>query len=302
MKGEKMKKLLLVMVILAVSAPGFGAVLVYKVSETLKGYRFTWNSESFVKDVNGTPDVNDANAAPPLSGSSSELESAKAESMKFAGYIVMDVNVGSLLINDANTGVALVLVDKTAKTYTVMRTVTDANGIADPNFGDVHGTLYATSVLDKNGNVTKQEAALFDCVVFKQSISTLDVNDPNKGIGTADEHSTLNWGFNNMIGKLSLVDITGAKVKVSVPKSLKGQGSFNKLKDSITSTVKCLNSHVTKTTYSDVLTEDDVFAGTTIKLDTKLTKNANGQDFSFTAAVADLITQLKAKGYTEAAL
>lgn len=297
-----MKKLLAVAIVVGLYVPSFGSVLVYKVSESLKGYQFTWKSESFVKDVNYvTPEPNDANAAEPLHGSSSKLESAKAESVKFAGYLVIDVNTGSTLMNDPNTGVALILLDKILKTYTVMRTVADANGNADPNFGNAQASLFPTAVLDKKGVVTKQEAALLDCSVFIEAGSTSDVNDPNKGKGTSNDHSSLVWNLNSMIGKLSLVDIAGDKVKINVPRSLKGQGSSNKIQESIATAVKRLNPHVKVTTDSDNSIEDDVFAGTTITLDTKLTRTANSQKFTFNAAVADIIAQLKSRGYVQAA-
>jgi hypothetical protein len=297
-----MKKLLVAAIVLTLSAQSFGAVLVYKVSEKLKGYQLTWNSESFVKDVNVAPDPNDPNTLPPFSGFSAKLESAKTESLKFRGYLITDVNTESLLMNDVDTGVALVLVDNEAKTFTVVRTMTDANGNPDPNFGSAQASMYPTSVLNKKGIVTKPEAVLFDCQVFDKSTSAADVNDPNTGVGTSNTHSTLNWDLITMTGKVSLVDITGTKVKVGVPKSLKGQGTAFKVVATASNIVKNLNSHAVVTTDSDVAIEDDVFGSTTIKLDTRLTRNANGRNLSFSAAVADLISQLKNKGYTQTQL
>jgi hypothetical protein len=299
-----MKKLLFVVTVLLLTAPGFGEVLVYKVSEKLKGYECLRGTSGFHKTITGAPYPNDPNAAGPLSGSSESMNRLQVKYPQFSGYLIMDVNVNSLHINDANTArdtaviMALLLVDKANRHYTLIGTVADVNGNHDPNFGQISGTLHERSFFGKNGRM-KAPVAAFECNVH---IATYVKHDSHSSPPLTVNYYTyadFSWGFNAMVGPLSAVDIAGNGNKYNLPKSLNGHAYYNHLAVDSYNSVEELNAVVEVARYSNEFNEHEAYRTTTIKLDIMLTRNANVKDFSVKDTANDLVEQFKEQGYSE---
>jgi hypothetical protein len=311
-----MKKLVMLLLVLALCAPCFGSILVYKQSGSTKGLTLAWND--FERDVyiedEEDEDPCDANQ---LESDTTTLTSSQDAKGKIAGYIVMDVNISTLLINDlplpdtnannlvtlaaAADGVAMILVDKKAKTFKVIRNVQVAWSldagilVGDSNYGsiDAEGMYKAEQVLSSKGKVTKKTLAWFDVDGYLSSNLSTDL-DP----GDKDVYTDQAFGLGSMTGALKKVDIDGSKTKVLVPTTLKGHGY-----SSVTEGIDIYHSYSfewgSASTYSDIYTETQLDGNAKMTLDKKATKAANQSTPTTLGTTQTLVNDLEADGYTK---
>jgi hypothetical protein len=305
------------------------AVLVYKVNQSsLSGWQLDFNDSSRRVDIDSV-DPCDPNQQPPLNAEwdTTTLSSAQPSSSKITGYIVMDVNVSTLRINDLDPkgdpnaitphdaaaisdGVGLIIIDKKAKTYQVIyKTWTpDADKtdwVADANYGSIgnDGIFKAVVVKNKNGKVMpKKTLGVFG---LEADVYSSNLDDGN-GVYEGDVDGVYTWAqghwewdFSTMTGALSNVDIDGSKVKVLVPKSLKGLAWVANSGTIGTQTTK-VNSKTTVITRSVVRTSEDLPGKASMALDVKLTKKANaGPVKGTTSSTMDEIISSLPSGYKE---
>jgi hypothetical protein len=321
-----MKKLIMLLFVLALCAPSFGAILVYKQSGSLKGFTFNWNE--WYKDVYiDEADPNDPNQTPPLEVDTETLTSAQDASAKIVGYVVMDVNITSLLVNDmapnndanfaaaitaddANAisdGVALIIIDKKAKTYKVIYNTLAVNTaktawVADANYGYIDAEMHnAVVVLNKKGTATEKTLVVLGVEGHLDSNKNTSLDDPNKGIeGDKDEYGNQEFGLDTMTGALKKVDIDGSKVKVLVPTSLKGHG-YGDISEGTEIEKYIEYSKTYVYTDSDIYADTSVNGNASMLLDKKLTQSANesGGYLTTKATVAAIVAALEADDYDE---
>jgi hypothetical protein len=300
------------MTVLALCAPSFGAILVYKQSSSLKGFEFNWDVYTKGIDVQ-ISDPCDANQTPPLYVNTTTLTSAQDTSAKLESYVVMDVDVNTLVINDEYPvdnnslevnnvaaeadGAAMIIVDKKAKTYTVIRLTgrlapADENDfVADANYGYVEadGIFKAVAVLKKD-KATKKTLAVLEMTGHLNSSKQTDLsdhNDPNHDItSTSDKYKDQEFGLETMTGALKKADIDGSKEKVLIPTSLKGHG-WKEISDGtrIWGNIQWRDTNQASENFQDdktyVQTNSNVYTETglngtaTLKLDKKATQAAN---------------------------
>jgi hypothetical protein len=262
------------------------------------------------------------------------LTSAQDASAKITGYVVMDVDVNTLLINDeapdANAknpdslaaiadGVAIIIVDKKAKTYQVIRdtklvSTEDPNVfVDDANYGYISeetGLHKADVVNNKKGDPTKKTLAVLDLGGILRSQLYTDVNgadyrDPGEYDDQYDRWQQL-FGLETMTGALKNVDLDGNKdtEKVSVPTSLKGLGGNIIMKDETENhrfiyEPNAVDPNRDLETTSKVYTEIETVGTATLKLDKKLTQTANTDTPTTAGTVAALKAALEDDDYTQ---
>jgi hypothetical protein len=298
------------------------AILVYKVNQSLLS-RWQLDFEKTSRDVEiDDEDPCDPNQQPPLNAEwdTTTLTSARPSSSKITGYIVMDVNVTSLRVNDmdpnsdSNTitahdanaisdGVGLIIIDKKAKTYQVIYKTWMANAaktgwVTDANYGSIDhsGIFKAEVVKNKKGKeMPKKTLDVFGLEADVHSYKGTDVN----GVSTWDQEEW-EWNFDTMTGALNKVDIDGTGIKVLVPKSLKGT-AWDVAGNTIVGmqTIK-ENSKTTVTTRSEVRTEEELSGKASMVLHVKLTKEANAGAVKWTtSSTIDKIIESLPSTYTE---
>ncbi len=302
-----------------VSGPN-NAILVYSVNPSLSGWQLDFETTSRNVVIN-VADPNDPNQQPPLNAvwDTTTLTSAQPSSSKITGYIVMDVNLSSFLVNDTDPnsdsstitahdanaisdGVGLIIINKKAKTYQKIYKTWVANAaktgwVTDANYGNIYysGIFKAEVVKSTKGKeMPKKTLNVFDLDAKVRSFKGTDVN----GVSTwANED--WEWNFDTMTGTLKNVDIDGSKVKVLVPSTLKGF-AWNVAGNTIvgTQTIKA-NSKTTVTTSSEARTENEPSGKASMALNVKLTRKANAGNWT-TSGTMDKIIESLPSTYTEA--
>jgi hypothetical protein len=242
-----------------------------------------------------------------------------------SGYIVMDVNLSTFLINDIdpngdpNTittahdaaamsdGVALIIINKkTGKTkgsYQVIYNTWVANAdktkwVTDANYGNIdhNGIFKADVVKNKKGQaMAKKTLCVFDLEASVCSSKGTDVND----VSTQDEKNW-EWDFSTMTGALSKVDVDDSGHKVLVPKSLKGIALDVNGNTIVGTKIIEENSKTTVTNLSQVITEEVFLGKASMVLDVKLTRKANAGPVKWTtlSTIGEIIKLLPST-YTE---
>jgi len=256
-------------IVLAMCAPSFGAILVYKLNAPLKGFQFQWN-ESYLEDTD-------------------TLTSAQFDIEKITGYIVADVNVNTLsnMLNDKdpeedpNDGVGVILFDKVSKKFRVIYDTYNPDPadpdslVFDPNYGRVDADMFKPlSVKNKNGKGIKKTL-----VVFEIEGDLVSEKETANDVWTSD-YSYFEFDCDLMTGPLTKFDIDGSGNKVLVPKSLLGNG----YRDIETGTVTADD-----TGWWDECSEEELQGTASMTLDIQLTKESNQRTTKTTRATVDAI-------------
>ena len=294
-------------------------ILVYKVNPSLSGWQLDFEKISRTVVIHEV-DPTDPNQQPPLNAEwdTTTLTSARPSSSNFTGYIVMDVNANSFLVNDTDPnsdsgtitahdanaisdGVGFIVINKKAKTYQKIYKTWVANAaktgwVTDANYGsiDYNGIFEAGVVKSKKGKeMPKKTLNVFGLDAKVRSFKGTNVN----GVSTWDKEDW-EWNFYTMTGALKKVDIDGSKTKVLVPSSLKGF-AWNVAGNTIvgTQTIK-ENSKTTVTTRSEAITEEKPSGKASMVLNVTLTRKANAGNWT-TSGTMDKIIESLPSTYTE---
>jgi hypothetical protein len=286
-----MKKLVMLAIVLAMCAPSFGAILVYKLNAPLKGFHFQWNERY----------LNDANQVPPLIEDTTTLTSAQLDIEKITGYIVADVNVNALsdMLNDkdpeedSNTaaaiadGVGIILVDKMNNKFRVIYdTYKDPDLLVfDPNYGRVEADMFkAVKVLNTKGKQIKKTLVVFCAEGLLRSEKETDDD-----VWTQD-YSDFDFDYDLMTGPLTKFDIDGSGNKVLVPKSLLGNG-YRDIETGTATEQSMELDNGWRYEWSDVYSEEELLGTASMMLDIQLTKEANQRTTKTTRATVDAIVE-----------